>query len=227
MFLQDIIHEAMASIHCVPTTPSAVQQQAEVEQSEATRDSPTASSQQNPSRIAGIASYDAISAAAARQTPADSSEDTASCTDNPNTTNQSPARSASTCMALLLLSTCVTAAIPFLLLLLVQPASYFAPIASAPGLLAANTTATLPILPQFAPYSAIAAATTGAGAAAKRTEAAAAVNSSQGALQPAAVPVNFMLSCPKEWQCRYPKPQLAPWLAGTSMCLRVVGSHWV
>jgi hypothetical protein len=221
----------MASIHCVAPSPAALQQQHKVVESEATCDSPMASALQQTSFSAAQASSSANRAAAAHEVPADSSAN-APCADNPNPSDKATARSASTRTSLLLLfGACATAAIATLVLLMLRPAAFISTKTAAATFAAKQA---LPIVSQYgrytvthdaAPmslhYTRAAAALTSTPAvsnapAGTPKKAAAAAGEPQALLQPASAPapVNMMLSCPKEWQCRYPQPQLAPWLTG-------------
>ncbi|WIA08119.1 hypothetical protein OEZ85_007577 [Tetradesmus obliquus] len=227
--LQDIIQEAMASIHCVPASPAAVKQQGQAFESEGTTDSHTAASLQTTAGNGKRASSGEFNAAASHGIPAASSQDTTpTCTDNPNTSSKAPARNNSTLAVLLLLfGACAAAAIAMLLpLLLMRPASIAFPNTPTPAVPAKDA---LPLSP-YARYTATAAVPTfpigaaraAAGLSSNRTAAIAARSAAKGPQgaeqQPITAPVlvNMMLSCPKEWQCRYSKPQLAPWLAGAS-----------
>ncbi|WIA28200.1 hypothetical protein OEZ86_010761 [Tetradesmus obliquus] len=229
--LQDIIQEAMASIHCVPASPAAVKQQGQAFESEGTADSHTAASLQTTAGNDKHSSFGEIGAAASYGIPAASSQDTTpTCTDNPNTSSKAPARNNSTFAVLLLLfGACAAAAIAMLLpLLLMRPASIAFTTTPTPAVPAKHA---LPLSP-YARYTATAAVPTfpvgaaraAAGLSSNSTAAIAARSAANGngpqgaAQQPITAPVlvNMMLSCPREWQCRYPKPQLAPWLAGAS-----------
>jgi hypothetical protein len=230
--LQDIISEAMASIHCMAPSSAALLQQHKVEESEATCDSPIASALQQPSFSTAHASSSAESAAAAHEVSANGCEVARSSNDNPNPCDKPTARSASTRTSLLLLlGACAAAAIATLVLLMLRPAAFtstktatatFAakealPIVSQYG----RYTATRVAVPMHLNYTPAAAATTATRSVSnapagtpKKAAATAAAGKPHALLQPAQAPVNMMLSCPKEWQCRYPEPQLALWLTG-------------
>jgi hypothetical protein len=228
----------MASIHCVAPSPAAVQQQHKVVESEATCDGPVASSLQQASFNAAQASSSAASAAAAHEAPADSSE-VACPANNPNPSDKPTARGSSSRTALLLLfGACAAAAIATLMLLMLRPATLVS--TKTPTAIIAAKEA-LPIISQYGRYTATriavpmplnrtpttaaapaatrAVSNTPVGAPKKAAAAAAAAGKPQGLLQPASAPVNMMLSCPKDWQCRYPERQLAPWLTGEPLRL--------
>lgn len=231
----------MASIHCVPASPAAVKQQGQAFESEGTADSHTAASLQTTAGNDKHSSFGEIGAAASYGIPAASSQDTTpTCTDNPNTSSKAPARNNSTFAVLLLLfGACAAAAIAMLLpLLLMRPASIAFTTTPTPAVPAKHA---LPLSP-YARYTATAAVPTfpvgaaraAAGLSSNSTAAIAARSAANGngpqgaAQQPITAPVlvNMMLSCPREWQCRYPKPQLAPWLAGKALRACLLDVLW-
>jgi hypothetical protein len=223
--VQDIIDEAMASIHCVAASPAAEQQQEKVVESEGTCDPLMAASLPTPSGSADSASFGAVSAApAAHETPADSHEDNSTLSDNPNTPDKAPAGSTNRLTPVLVLLFGMLAApgiIAYLMALMLPSTVVPTPLlfvkAPTPAFAAKEALPMSSYVPYVATVAAPTAPVSTARAASNKSAAsaarAAAANGSPAAAA-AAAPVNLMLSCPKEWQCRYPKPQLAPWLAG-------------